>query len=528
MTANRQKRLVFGVALLVALAALGTLPWNGRPMPFRASELRVLMCARQMAEGGDWLVPVYGGEARINKPPLMYWTVASVFRLAGSTDSLALARGVNGVLGVLLVAAIYGCGRVWVGRRRAWVAAAVAATSYLFLRFARLCETDVALSLFTLLTCYGVWQAARRGRGWWWWLIAGGGAATGFLFKGPAAIVLPLAALATGYATSVFRGWRRGVTGLLAMAVPFLIIVLPWYLYVLFGRSSAAAEKDIGYEMAALLKESPHHGPLVYYVYMLPALMMPWGLFLPAGVVGGWRRRRRRGVRFVIGWLAAAVVVMSLLKSKQAHYALLLLPPAALLTGSFLYEAARGVKRGGYRLTSGLLLALNALAPCAGAAAVAAPWLVEGVPWQAGLFWGLPLVVLPVAVLMWRRPSVWGRMAILGAAVVWGASGYGAVFHEAGEPAAMYRQCAAEASGRMGEQTKVFLTGRRAVPMEYYLHHAIDKAEDLAQAWRRAGAGDLVIVSLDREHRRVLTMSPPVEPVFTRRQGEFELRLYVK
>lgn len=526
MKVNRER---WWVALLAALALLGTLPWNGRALPFRASELRVLLCARTMAEGGDWLVPVYEGEVRLNKPPLMYWIVASVFRMAGGTESLGVARGVNAVLAALLSLAIYGCGRHWVGRRRAWVAAVLAATSYLFLYFARLCETDVGLTLFTTLACFAAWRAAFQAHRWPWWLLAGVFSGIGFLFKGPAAFVLPVVALVAGYATGALRDWRRGFPGVLLMAVPFAAIALPWYLYLLLGWSAGAAGQDIGYEMAALLKESPHHGPWIYYLYTLPLLMMPWGLFLPGGLRTAWRSRRHRRFRFVLGWLLSAIVVMTLIRSKQPHYAMLLLPPASLLAGGFLYDAANRRGHDRYRVTGWLLDLLCGLVAVAGVAVIALPFLVQGLSAGTGVFWGGALTAAAVVVLLVRRGNgIRRRMIFLAAAVVWCMAGYAAAFHEIGEPAAMHRECAEAARLRMATDTRVFHVGRRAVPMQYYLHRSLDRADDLQTAWEKAGKGDLVIVSMDSGNRSVLTMDPPVHPVFSRRQGLYEVRLYVR
>ncbi len=527
---KRRKRLGEAglLALLVAVALLGTLPWNGRALPFRASELRVLLCARTMAEGGDWLVPVYEEEVRINKPPLMYWLVAAVFHLVGGTESLALARGVNGLLGALLVASVYGCGRYWLGRRRAWLAAIIAATCYLFLFFARLCETDVGLTLFTTLSCFLIWMGADGRHGWAWWM-AGVCSGIGFLFKGPAALVLPLVALVAGYGTGAIRNWKRGLVGILLLIVPFAGVVLPWYLYLFLGGSAGAAGKDIGFELSALIRESPHHGSWLYYLYTLPLLLLPWGIFLPAGLVYGWEARHHRGIRFILGWLIGALVVMTFVKSKQPHYAMLLLPPAALLTGGFLYNAAGNRDPGRYRATRVLLRMTCLGSAIAGLATMVLPFLKEGVPPWMGFVWGIPLVALAAWGLLMRHGlPVYRNLAVLASAMIWGVVGYGALFHEIAEPAALYRDCVAEARKHMEPGTQVFLAGRRAVPTKFYLHRPLHHVTDVAAAWQQARTGDLVIVSMDREHRRVLTMDPPSDPVFLRRQGEYELRMYVR
>ncbi len=526
MTLTRRFR---GLMLLVPVVVvlLGTLPWNGNPMPIRASELRVLMCARNMADGGSWLVPVYDREVRVNKPPLMYWVVASVFRVAGGSDSLAVARGVNAALGVFLVLAVYGCGRYWVGRRRAWVSALTVATSYLFLRFARVCETDIALTLFTLLACFSLWRAGISRSGWRWWVLAGVFAGIGFMFKGPAALVLPVAALATAYVTGAAHSWKRSGAGLLLLMVPFLVIVLPWYLKLMLGQINGAAQQDIGYEVAALMKESPHKRAIIYYLYVLPIAMMPWGLFLPAAMVQAWRRRGRPGVRFLMGWLVSAVVLMSLLKSKQLHYAMLLMPPAALLTGGYLCEAARNPLR--FKGVGSFLHGISWLMVVAGGGVVLLPWFVEGVSCRVGFWWGLPVILTGVVAALVKRGNPVSRgMIALMVMSVWTAAGFSAVFHELREPAAIYRECAAEVRNRAGVATQVFITGRRVIPMEYYVHKPIQESDDFAQAWDSALPGDLVIVSVNSKHRHVLTMAPPCPPVFERRQGDVELKIYVR
>jgi hypothetical protein len=111
---------------------------------------------------------------------------------------------------------------------------------------------------------------------------------------------------------------------------------------------------------------------------------------------------------------------------------------------------------------------------------------------------------------------------------VWTAAGFSAVFHELREPAAIYRECAAEVRNRAGVATQVFITGRRVIPMEYYVHKPIQESDDFAQAWDSALPGDLVIVSVNSKHRHVLTMAPPCPPVFERRQGDVELKIYVR
>ena len=183
------------VGLAVAVAAAMVLPGLGRLHMKREQELRVALTARTMAEGGRWLVPHYLGAPRLQKPPLMYWWVALTDRLAGTTTSPFVARLPTALCGLALVAAVAWGGAWLVGRRRAGLAGVCAAASFLFIRHARLAETDIPSALFialSLLALYRVFHdPARRMR---FALLAGACSGLAFMTKGLGGFVLPLAA----------------------------------------------------------------------------------------------------------------------------------------------------------------------------------------------------------------------------------------------------------------------------------------------------------------------------------------------
>jgi 4-amino-4-deoxy-L-arabinose transferase-like glycosyltransferase len=240
---------------------LGLLPWGGRPLVHREQELRVIVTARDMARGGSWLIPSYLGEPRFNKPPLMYWVSAGWFKLTGTEPRPALARLPNAVLGTGLLLALFTLGMPLVGRRRAFLAALTAGTCPLFLRFGRLCETDIPFAFceaVSMLMLYGAIRAPHRLHRW---LISGLAAGIGFMIKGPAAIILPLAACGAFLLTSppasrkAFRPARMGLW-LLVVAV----IGCPWYVFIFLSQASQAAAGDVGYELGALLRHSEHQG----------------------------------------------------------------------------------------------------------------------------------------------------------------------------------------------------------------------------------------------------------------------------
>ena len=51
--------------------------------PIERAEIYFLDVARAMVERADWLVPYYRGEPFYDKPPLLYWLLATSFDLLG-------------------------------------------------------------------------------------------------------------------------------------------------------------------------------------------------------------------------------------------------------------------------------------------------------------------------------------------------------------------------------------------------------------------------------------------------------------
>lgn len=341
--------------ILTAVCLLALLPGLGHPVMQREQELRVALTARHMVESGSWLEPQYLGEPRFRKPPLMYWAVAGAYLLGGRTDSAWLARLPSALAGVGLVALLYLAARGALGRRRAFFAALIAATSFIFLRQSRLSETDTLLTLFTAASALAGYTSLRRGLRLGWTALAGIASGLGFLTKGPAALAIPLLAWALFIAWPPARRARpmRVAAHLALWLALALAIPAPWYAHIATHAASAA---QLRAEMAATFSgETRHAGPWFYYLYATFHALAPWSLALPFALLGGGRRARtHRAIRFAVAWFAAAFLALSVTSSKQIHYALLLLPPASLLIGAHL--ARRPVRTRTLVLLTGLVL----------------------------------------------------------------------------------------------------------------------------------------------------------------------------
>lgn len=460
----------------------------------REQELRVALTARDMAEGGSWVLPHYRGQPRFQKPPLMYWLTATAYRIVGCTDSALAARSASTAFSLALLVLIYAGGRFMVGRRAALYGAVFAGTSFLFLRFGFRSETDMPQSFFVSLSAFAVFYALRRAaRPAGAWTLSGAAAGLGFLAKGLGGAVLPLLAAAGAAALPGFRGraWRTAVLAPIVLAA----LALPWYLTVLGpSPSHDAAGAAVGSEMQALFVKPTHPGPPVFYLYTLPAALAPWGLLpwlaLPAVVR---HARRRPGVAFLAVWTLTTLLALSFLKNKQIHYCTLLLPPASLAAGLLVALSARAARRWTAVVARHYATAVAVLLILAGVAMAVAPWIPAARMSAGAVPYGVAVAAAGLAGLALRRRGPGGVTAAAAAGILaLGLAGSGPLGPAASDDFALHA-AVDDIRGRIAPGSALFVVGGDDATFEFHAGRRAMPVDDFEAAWAAARPGDAVI-----------------------------------
>ncbi len=340
-------------------------------------EPRYAEAAREMVVTGDWTIPHLNGRMYANKPPLMFWLIATCIRLAGRASNLVV-RIPSFFAGLALVGLAGGMARVLAGRLAARLAAVMMLTSYAALWFLTRLNMDtvfacgVAGSIFSFYAGAAGLANRRWSYPFAWTLMA-----LTTLTKGPAAIVMIAAAVAAVL-------WTRGQwSELRRMASPAGVAV---FLLLCGGWMAAAARRGgkdfmtvliLHQNIAKAVKSHSHRHSIVYYFYSLPAVLMPWTLLLPASLAFGWRRARRdkrSSHAFLIVVSAALFVLLSLGSSKRMNYLMSLLPFLVVLIGDYLARRWRNAEES--RLIRYLAAATLAALALAAAGGVVAAWLL--------------------------------------------------------------------------------------------------------------------------------------------------------
>ena len=370
----------WGLILVVAAGILFFVGLGARDL-WNPNEPLYGRAVAEMAQSGDWLVSTVNGRDFAEKPALYYWLALGSAKALGGVNELTLRlpAALAGVLGVLGLFALV---KAYAGARRAALAAAALATTYMYFWSARALQMDILVTVTTLFAVGAVVRVFDLGAppaaGW---AAAGLATGLGFLAKGPVGLICPgLVVLVYLALTRRLKELRIG--HLLVAAAVFLALAVPYVGALwLAGKTAFLSEMLFRQNVTRFLGAWDHRHPWWYYLEYLFIDMAPWALLLPAAAWlprEGGREKRLATLAWI--WIAAVLVFFSLSDSKRSPYILPVAPAVAILASDVLE-----------RIWTGASLSHRRTWWCGGLAAAVATLLAA-----AGLFALLQASALPI------------------------------------------------------------------------------------------------------------------------------------
>ena len=332
--------------------------------------------AREMVLRHDWVTLYINGVRYLEKAPLMYWTIASSFKLLGVHDWSARLPLVLAVGALIAVTFVFG--RRFFGDIGGFYAALAIATGpgiYIYTRFLipdALVALWLELGLFFFLVGYEQKNPSR----WPCWGLAAT-VALNVLTKG--LIGLVFVAVIIFMFLWILRDLRYlKKMRLLSSSLVFLVIAAPWHVLAAIRNPAqpGGAEKGFLWEyfvnehfLRYLNQRIPHDYdkvPLLIFWALAIVWLVPWSAFLiPAlrqvplkfqGLRDTLDPRGRANLLLLI-W-AGAILVFFSFSTRQEYYSLPALPALALLIGGWL-DREKGdsrAKRAGLRVAAALFV----------------------------------------------------------------------------------------------------------------------------------------------------------------------------
>lgn len=315
-------------------------------LPFLGGESRLLtrhevmqaQPALTILETGDWLVPRLHGQPWMQKPPLVIWGTALLYKAFGGFSEVLtrLPATISAILLCLLVTLL--AAHKFPPRAAMLAGLAQATCVYMFMQ-GRLGEVDMPFALFiagahTVLLhewCDGQFKL-KLGSAFLFHLAAG----LAILTKGPLAIGLiglPILLFAL-----VQRTPAPVIRVLLTPAIVISLVVgFGWYVAVSLNLGSEAVSAWSTNYLERFMGDYhlETHGPL-FYCYTIPWLILPWSIALVIGARRLWRNARVRSSafdRYLWCWFVAGFGLLTVAAFRSKHYAIPILPPLSIFAG---------------------------------------------------------------------------------------------------------------------------------------------------------------------------------------------------
>jgi 4-amino-4-deoxy-L-arabinose transferase-like glycosyltransferase len=342
--------LFFG-CVLFHIAGTWSLPLIDRDEP------RFAEASREMIERGNYIVPYFNNQLRLDKPPLTYWAQVLSYHIFGENDFAA--RFPSAIAAALTGLVIFAWCRRMGGEKIGLWAAIIFTLSLQTFVHAKAAVADMWLVLFMTLAHWSGYElfqrttpnvqrptsnqeaAVSRPPSAIWkspFLVFYFSLALGFLAKGPIAWT-PL--LTVAVVIIYTRDWQvlRRLKVVRGMVLTLVIVAL-WGTPALIQTHGEFFSIGIGrHVIGRSLTTIEGHGAssLGVYVLLLPFYFItvfvsffPWSIKLPWLTKTLWHRRDRTDDYLFIG-TAVIFVIFTLVSTKLPHYTLPAFPLLALL-----------------------------------------------------------------------------------------------------------------------------------------------------------------------------------------------------
>ena len=386
------------LCLLLWLPGFFSLPPGDR------DESRFAQASRQMVESGDYVRIRYGEEERNKKPVGIHWAQAASVHVVetlgvGSRDQIWPYR-LPSLLGALLgVLATFHWGRALVGRRAAFLAAAMLGSCLVLTVETHIAKTDAAL-FATVAAGMGLLGRAYLSSGTFnarqaaaFWLVMG----VSILLKGPIGPMVAALAILTLVISDRAGSWLKALRP--AWGIPLMVlVVVPWFIAIGVATEGRFFAEAVGGDMLAKVNsgEEAHWGPPGYYILTFLIAAFPAAFLALRALPAAWKDRLNPATRFLLAWLIPSWLVFEAVATKLPHYSLPMFPPLMLLGAAWAMDPLRRPAPAWLRGIGVFALVLGAVG--LGLASAALPYIADrridpfallGIPAAALFLWGV-------------------------------------------------------------------------------------------------------------------------------------------
>ena len=328
---------------------------------------------RNMLTSGDWVTAHLDGIAFLEKPPLIYWTIASSYKLFGVHDWAARIPMVFSAIALCCLTTAFG---MWaLGKRAGFYAGLCMATCVGLFLFTRVLLPDVMLT-FTI--SLAMWAFLRlldeeEPHPGFWSVVFAASLGGGLLLKSLIGVVFPcaVAVIYLAFTRQLFsaRTWKRlhPLWGCLII----VLIAAPWHIlatlrnppYFVFTLRSGPGQYHgflwfffVNEQLLRFLNlrypRDYNTVPRLWFWLLHLAWLFPWSVYLPAVAKLSFKPLDRAGkARLLALCWVGFILIFFTFSTTQEYYSMPAYPAFALLLGSAMALDGEWIRRGTWVLS---------------------------------------------------------------------------------------------------------------------------------------------------------------------------------
>ena len=323
-------------------------------LEYRDDEIFYFQSTQEMLQNHDYLSPTYFGENRFQKPILFYWLILLSYKIFGNT--WFAARLIAAIFAALTVCCTWVLAKeLFNNKRLAYLSAVILVSFPLFFRHAKNAVPDMVLNFFIVASIFYGYKLLTQKEGKAtsvnFFILC----ALGFMIKGFAAIIVPFAVLIIFAWVSGKKGELQRINLLPGIGI-FLVIVLPWFLYMVYRHGHSFTDfvligetknrllsANRGFSFKGIGTFIQH---LMFYLRVILSYFAPWSAFLAIGlpfIISDIKRQRpeKDALQLLLIWVAVVYIFFSGMNFLINHYMLVLSTPLAILVGYFFLRHRR-------------------------------------------------------------------------------------------------------------------------------------------------------------------------------------------
>ncbi|MEJ6480933.1 glycosyltransferase family 39 protein [Nostoc punctiforme UO1] len=280
--------------------------------------------ARLMFDSGNWITPWTTAH---HKTPGPYWLIASFYKLFGMSDTSA--RLPSMIASIFSLWLVYEIGKIMLGKKLAWLAAAILSVEFLWLQYSRLSTPDIPMVLLVLLAILSLIKTESYPKyRYFWSFIAGLSLGLGFLVRS-FMIFLPIIAL---FPYLIWEHRRHHHLTNPFLYLGFLIGLIPTcvWLYLSWLHYGNQSFEELLKFVMQLGSENNYRNDRLFYLWNILLKAFPWAFFGVLGLFLTLRRPIPRYQLILVGFPLILFCELSFFSTRLPHYSLCLYPFIAL------------------------------------------------------------------------------------------------------------------------------------------------------------------------------------------------------